>query len=78
VRVRVTVQPAALHVEIEDDGCGFDAAANAALGNGLRNLRKRFTDLGGRFTLETKPGAGTKVSLTIPLKPGAQSARANP
>jgi signal transduction histidine kinase/ligand-binding sensor domain-containing protein len=68
VRVRVTVEDWLLRVDIEDNGRGFDPTTERPQGNGLRNLRQRFDALGGRFTLSSQPGKGTKVSMTIPLK----------
>jgi signal transduction histidine kinase len=67
VRVQVTVEDGMLRVNIEDNGCGFDPLAARPEGNGLRNMRQRFHDLGGRFTLDTRPGQGTRVSMSIPL-----------
>jgi signal transduction histidine kinase len=58
-----------LQVGIEDNGCGFDPSAPRPAGNGLRNLRQRFHDLGGVFELTSKPGVGTRVVMTIPLMP---------
>jgi len=67
VRVHVTVEAGTLRVDIEDNGCGFDPSAARPEGNGLRNLRQRFQALGGRFTLHSRPGEGTRVSMAIPL-----------
>jgi ligand-binding sensor domain-containing protein/signal transduction histidine kinase len=67
VRVQVALQDSTLRVDIEDNGCGFDPAIERPQGNGLRNLRQRFEGLGGRFTLSSRPGAGTQVSMSIPL-----------
>jgi signal transduction histidine kinase len=67
VRVQVAVEDGTLRVNIEDNGCGFDPSATRPEGNGLRNMRQRFQDLGGRFTLDSRPGEGTRVSMTIPL-----------
>jgi ligand-binding sensor domain-containing protein/signal transduction histidine kinase len=67
VRVQVAVEDGTLRVNIEDNGCGFDPLATRPEGNGLRNMRQRFKDLGGRFALESRPGEGTKVSMAIPL-----------
>ena len=69
VRVQVAVADRTLRVNIEDNGCGFDTATARPEGNGLRNLRQRFQALGGCFTLESRPGQGTKVSMAIPLTP---------
>jgi signal transduction histidine kinase/ligand-binding sensor domain-containing protein len=67
VRVQVAVEDGTLRVDIEDNGCGFDPAAESAKGNGLRNLRQRFQDLGGAFSLDSRPGEGTRISMSIPL-----------
>lgn len=71
VKVQVIVRDEQLRVEIEDDGCGFDQSASAACGNGLRNLRQRFENLGGRFELQSTPGGGTQITMSIPLKSNA-------
>ena len=66
--MRVTVEGSTLRIHIEDNGRGFDPAAEPPTGNGLRNLRQRFHALGGRFNLASRPGQGTTVEMTIPLR----------
>ena len=66
VRVQVAVAGRRLQVDIEDNGCGFEAATVAG-GNGLRNLRQRFQKLGGQFELQSRPGHGTKIHMAIGL-----------
>jgi PAS domain S-box-containing protein len=58
-----------LGVSISDHGAGFDVDAVLANGmaGGLAGLRERATLLGGRLTIESKPGAGTRVSAEFPL-----------
>jgi two-component system NarL family sensor kinase len=57
-------------VRVRDDGVGFDpsaAAARVRAGHiGLASLRERAEALGGAFTLESAPGAGTVATVTIP------------
>jgi len=57
-------------VRVRDDGVGFDpsaAAARVRAGHiGLASLRERAEALGGSFTLESAPGAGTVATVTIP------------
>ena len=55
-----------LKISVSDDGRGFDAA-QAPSGNGLVNLRERLARLGGRCEIQSRPGKGTTVSLTLPL-----------
>lgn len=59
-------------INIEDDGVGFDSNAieeNLAQGSGfgLINVRRRIYHLGGTFTIESSPGTGTRITITMPL-----------
>jgi signal transduction histidine kinase len=67
VTLRVTTQGRTLEVLITDDGCGFDAEAVSAFSNGLLNLRQRLAAVGGSADIATQPGAGTTVTLRLPL-----------
>lgn len=61
---------------VSDDGCGFDPlphAAQAQHGLGLAGMRERAALAGGRAEVDSRPGAGTTVTVTIPL-PQAASA----
>jgi signal transduction histidine kinase len=51
---------------IKDEGQGFDYSLTKK-GNGLKNLSRRAVELGGRLEIESSPGAGTCVSLSLPL-----------
>ena len=55
-----------LQLRVVDNGKGFDVTATSS-GNGLRNMRIRARQLHGVFKLETIPGAGTAIELTIPI-----------
>jgi signal transduction histidine kinase/ligand-binding sensor domain-containing protein len=68
VRARVTAE--ALEIIIEDNGRGFAQVPDDALADGLRNMRQRLADVGGECRIESKPGAGTKVSLRLPWTRG--------
>lgn len=57
----------ALQVSIEDDGCGFDAAA-AHAGQGLASMRHRAQTLGAALHWHSAAGRGTRVSLLLPLQ----------
>jgi PAS domain S-box-containing protein len=64
VYVSVTVSGAWLHATVRDDGVGGAAATD---GSGLVGLEDRVEALGGRFTLESPPGEGTKIAIELPL-----------
>jgi signal transduction histidine kinase len=55
-----------LVLEVRDDGAGFDPQARTK-GVGLIGMRERAGALGGTLTLESSPGAGTAVRLSLPL-----------
>ena len=51
-----------LMLEVADAGRGFDPAA-VTRRSGLHNMRRRAEELGARFELHTRPGAGTRVRV---------------
>ena len=58
-----------VHVEIADDGCGFDVAgAKSSDGHhyGLMGMRERVAKLGGELRITSAPGEGTEVRLSVP------------
>jgi PAS domain S-box-containing protein len=63
-----------LTLRIEDQGVGFDPGTKLALGSssGLLGMRERATLLGGRLTIESQPGSGTRLQATIPLPHGEE------
>jgi len=63
-------------LDVQDDGKGFDARsvlatarAQSTGGFGLPALRERAEQQGGTLTVESEPGEGTTVALTIPAIP---------
>jgi ligand-binding sensor domain-containing protein/signal transduction histidine kinase len=59
-----------LVAEVRDDGVGFagdGCPANGGSGNGLRNLRERAARLGGTLLIDSAPGQGTRVRLSLRL-----------
>ncbi len=72
VGVHVMMTDGRLHLEIEDDGVGFDVvevAARARTGEavGLEGMRERAEIAGGAFRVDSVPGRGTRVVAEIPL-----------
>ncbi len=72
ISVVVRRESSLVRLVIEDDGCGFNA--RRLLKNpetfrhlGLHGMRERAALLGGSFSIESAPGKGTTVSVTIPL-----------
>lgn len=54
---------------IEDDGRGFDPRPSKGRHLGLAGMRERAELLGGKLTIESRPGQGTSVHVQIPLRP---------
>lgn len=52
-------------LDVHDDGVGFVPDASAS-GFGLRGVRERTEQLGGSMAVESGPGEGTTVTMTIP------------
>jgi two-component system sensor histidine kinase UhpB len=61
-------------LEVEDDGVGFDLDRTAGPrgGLGLIGMEERAQIGGGRLELETRPGSGTKVRVSLPVRPVGQ------
>jgi len=63
--VLLSYQPAAVSLEVTDDGQGFDPAQVNG-GYGLRGMRDRLGQAGGRVEVRSAPGAGTRVLAEVP------------
>ena len=66
VRLKVGADNGQLDIVIEDNGRGFDRPPDNATADGLRNMRHRMEEIGGRFQIESKPETGTRVSFVYP------------
>lgn len=58
-----------IYVFIEDDGMGFDSMASRGAINanfGLDIMRERAEKIGGELSIDSAPGAGTRIILQIP------------
>ncbi|MFD0892529.1 ATP-binding protein [Luteolibacter ambystomatis] len=68
ISLRIAIEDGKLVVRIRDEGKGFPIEY-ATGGNGLANMRKRMSDCGGDCLIDSIPGAGTTVTLSLPLPP---------
>lgn len=66
--VTLSVNGGQLTFAIQDDGKGFDPA-RARQGTGLQNMTDRIEALGGRLTVDSRPGCGTRISGELPVQP---------
>ena len=66
VNVTLNYEPGQIHLTVVDDGLGFDPNS-VARGYGLENMNKRSEELDGSVTIESVPGDGTSVMVTLPV-----------
>jgi signal transduction histidine kinase len=55
-------------MEVSDNGRGFDPAAVGPEHFGLRSMRGRVADLGGRLEVRSTPGRGTVLRVEVPAQ----------
>ncbi len=70
VRLRLGGDRERIRIVLEDNGVGFEAASSDAVGGdglGLFQARERMERLGGGFEIDSGPGRGTRVRLTLPI-----------
>jgi PAS domain S-box-containing protein len=67
VHVTFALEEQLVRLTIQDDGSGFDPTQAAGEGHfGLKFMRDRADELGGKLRLESSPGEGTRLILEIP------------
>ena len=69
IAVRVIYTPFDVSLEVADDGIGFEARRSVPAESrhfGLVGMRERVEAVGGAFRIDSRPGAGTKVTATMP------------
>ncbi|HVU08939.1 MAG TPA: PAS domain-containing sensor histidine kinase [Verrucomicrobiae bacterium] len=78
-KVRITLERDIheVHLKIADNGRGFAPAKShkTTKGLGLRNIAEHAQVLNGQFQLNSKPGKGTTLEITIPVSNGRKSAK---
>ena len=89
IRVAVVSDDDEIVIEIADNGIGMDkktlerafeplfTTRARGTGLGLANVRKIITEHGGTVSIESDPGAGTKVIITLPRDAGACTGQAD-
>lgn len=75
-RITVSYSDDAVRVDIVDNGVGFDVKAvesrPAGLGHiGLAAMKRRAEEVSGEVVIESSPGNGTAVSVSVPLTANA-------
>jgi signal transduction histidine kinase/streptogramin lyase len=69
IDVRLAYQARAVRLSVADDGRGFDPEQAVPAGHfGLVGLRERARRLGASLTIDSRPGAGATITVTVPIK----------
>lgn len=56
-----------LNLSVTDDGKGFDPNGKGEKGFGLVNMKERVAEFGGELNINSTPGAGTRIEVSVPL-----------
>jgi signal transduction histidine kinase len=61
-------RPAAVRLEVRDDGAGIEQSESSATapGYGLLGVRERAAQAGGHMSIESAPGQGSTLSVEVP------------
>ncbi|MGW6966694.1 sensor histidine kinase [Streptomyces zaomyceticus] len=71
--ITLSFMDASVTLDVVDDGTGFEPGSvrpSSDGGFGLPAMRSRAESLGGTFTVESAPGQGTAVAVSLPLPAG--------
>jgi signal transduction histidine kinase len=73
--VRFGIQDNSFVAEVQDDGTGFDVAEvqlryDERSSLGMINMHERAELVGGKLSIASAPGSGTRIILTVPLRKG--------
>jgi len=73
VWIGLAFEPRMVRLSVEDDGGGLaeGPAEGTHAGYGLTLMQERAQGIGGTFTLESRPGVGAKVTVTVALSASA-------
>jgi two-component system sensor histidine kinase UhpB len=72
VAVAIAWDEAALTMTVADDGVGFDATKPGRSALGLLSMSERAAEIGAQWTIDSRPGAGTRIRLSVPTGGGDQ------
>lgn len=66
VWLRIRMDEDRFRISIEDNGCGIDPLAGEKTArNGVKNMRSRIEEIRGAFELNSTPGKGTRVGISL-------------
>jgi signal transduction histidine kinase len=80
VSIGIAQRNETVELEVIDDGIGFNTvdAERQRPGMGLFTMRERAALVGGRLTLQSVPGSGTRVLVSVPMTAAAPARALRP
>jgi nitrate/nitrite-specific signal transduction histidine kinase len=60
----ITLENRNVKMVIHDNGLGFDIET-AKMGNGIKNMKRRASEIGAQFLIESAEGKGTTIELSF-------------
>ncbi len=67
IQLGLEVTEGRISIVVADDGGGFSLDQAAGVGNGLENMQKRMSAIGGGVEVTSEPGRGTSVKFLFPI-----------
>ena len=76
IELRLTRDDGDVVLEILDDGLGFDLVSGRSKGGlGLQGMEERARRMGGRLTIHSEPGEGTRIKVRVGLIHGRENSK---
>jgi len=77
IEVEIEYLPRRIRLLVRDNGCGIEQKllnSGRDLHCGLLGMSERARDIGARFQIWSRPGAGTELKLSLPIASAIESA----
>ena len=69
VKIQLDMSDTSVKLSVDDNGKGFDTDALGKESNlGLKVIKERTEMMGGKFDINSSPGKGARITLSIPIK----------
>ena len=68
VQIELVYRPDQIKLSVRDDGQGFDPTVSPR-GFGISGMRERASRIAGKFNIDSRPGHGTEITVTLDHTP---------
>ena len=70
VKIELSTDGRDFHLSFADDGKGTTAEQLSDMGSlGIVGMKERISRVGGEFKIQSQPGQGTRIDISLPIKP---------